>query len=281
MDLSAGGSASAAPEVTCDNGELDVGESDVDCGGACAPCADGAACAASADCASGRCQDALCEPPASCDDGALNQHERAADCGGSVCSARCTANQSCRADADCSSGLFCGAAGVCAAPSCSDQRRNGDETALDCGGSCPACATGATCALPADCISQICSGGVCAAPSCNDGLQNQGETAVDCGGPCGLCAPGRACTSAAQCSTNICAAAGCPAGVARCCQPDPCPGPAICDPGERRCSDDADALEECNECQDGFEVVEECTLACLAIAGTFVCDLPSLPSLPL
>jgi Tol biopolymer transport system component len=40
---------------------------------------------------------------------------------------------------------------------------NGDETGVDCGGSCPAC------------------------PSCDDGLQNQGESGVDCGGPCAPC----------------------------------------------------------------------------------------------
>lgn len=282
MPGGSGGSASAplTPEVACDNGALDGSESDVDCGGACAPCEDGAACVANADCAAGRCVDGLCAPAPSCQDGVQNQDETGVDCGGSACSARCAANQACRVDGDCGSGLSCGA-GVCATPSCNDQRQNGSESAIDCGGSCPQCAPGATCASAADCSSLSCTAGVCAAPSCSDRIQNQGETAVDCGGPCGLCAPGQACTSAAQCTTNICAAAGCPAGVARCCQPDPCPGPVVCDPGERRCSDDDDSLEQCNECQDGFEVVEECTLTCIAIAGNFVCDLPGLPSLPL
>jgi hypothetical protein len=281
-DLMPGGGGSAStgpiePEATCDNGSLDGGESDIDCGGSCATCSDGAACNVNSDCSSGRCADALCAPRASCQDGVLNQDETAIDCGGSTCSARCTASQACRADLDCSSGLFCGGAGLCAAPSCSDQSQNGDETDADCGGSCPPCAPGGTCVGAADCASQRCASGVCAAPSCSDGIQNQSETAVDCGGPCGLCAPGQACSSAAQCSTNLCAAADCPAGVSRCCQSDPCPGPVVCDPGELRCSEDSDALEACNECQNGFDIVEECTLRCIAIAGTFLCDLPGLP----
>jgi hypothetical protein len=54
----------------------------------------------------------------------------------------------------------------------------------------------------------------------------------------------------------------------------------VCDPGDRRCSDDNDDLEECNACQNGFDTVERCTLGCLAIAGRFLCDLPvSLPRL--
>src|SRR3989338_279140 len=44
--------------------------------------------------------------------------------------------------------------------SCFDGIRNQDETDVDCGGQCQACAT------------------------CSDGIRNQGETAIDCGGPC-------------------------------------------------------------------------------------------------
>ena len=49
-------------------------------------------------------------------------------------------------------------------PNCNDGIQNGDETGVDCGGSCTPCAT------------------------CNDGIQNGGETGIDCGGPdCGPC----------------------------------------------------------------------------------------------
>ena len=47
--------------------------------------------------------------------------------------------------------------------SCFDGIRNGDETGIDCGGSCVPCAT------------------------CDDGIQNGDETGVDCGGSCEPC----------------------------------------------------------------------------------------------
>ncbi len=55
-----------------------------------------------------------------------------------------------------------------AGPSCDDGVQNGDETGVDCGGSCTPCVT---------------------PPTCDDGVQNGDETGVDCGGsncaPCG------------------------------------------------------------------------------------------------
>src|SRR5262249_30878346 len=58
-------------------------------------------------------------------------------------------------------------------PSCSDMVQNGNETGIDCGGSC-----GVAC------------------PSCSNGVkdsfasQNWFETGVDCGGPCKACSTG-------------------------------------------------------------------------------------------
>ena len=46
--------------ATCGNATLDSGETDVDCGGACAPCALGKACIVPADCESARCDGARC-----------------------------------------------------------------------------------------------------------------------------------------------------------------------------------------------------------------------------
>ncbi len=52
----------------------------------------------------------------------------------------------------------------CESARCNDGIRNGDETEIDCGGSCGECYT------------------------CEDGIQNQGETRVDCGGEgCAYC----------------------------------------------------------------------------------------------
>jgi len=54
-------------------------------------------------------------------------------------------------------------------PTCSDGIQNGDETGVDCGGSCPPCGGGG--------------------PTCSDGIQNGNETGVDCGGSCPPCPP--------------------------------------------------------------------------------------------
>ncbi len=65
-------------------------------------------------------------------------------------------------------GLFFVWAGLflsnCETPRCNDGVWNGDETSIDCGGSCEPCY------------------------SCSDGYKNQGESEVDCGGPCKPCA---------------------------------------------------------------------------------------------
>ncbi|MCR9103527.1 MAG: T9SS type A sorting domain-containing protein, partial [bacterium] len=55
------------------------------------------------------------------------------------------------------------ASSVGTTPTCDDGIQNGDETGVDCGGSCAPCAT------------------------CDDGIQNGDETGVDCGGSCAPC----------------------------------------------------------------------------------------------
>jgi hypothetical protein len=78
------------------------------------------------------------------------------------------------------------------APSCFDRVRNGDETDVDCGGSCGVCTAGLACAQASDCDSQACTtGGTCAAPTCSDGVRDGFESDVDCGGPCGSCTLGQ------------------------------------------------------------------------------------------
>jgi hypothetical protein len=56
--------------------------------------------------------------------------------------------------------------GACGAPGspanqCADGTTNGSETDVDCGGSCPRCATGKTCAVRSDCVSARCEAGTC------------------------------------------------------------------------------------------------------------------------
>jgi hypothetical protein len=94
--------------------------------------------------------------------------------------------------------------------SCTDSLLDGDETDIDCGGSCPGCLPGHPCNKGTDCLSKICTdSGTCAAPTCNDGVTNGSESDVDCGGTtCAACANGRTCNSDADCVS-----AGCLAGV--------------------------------------------------------------------
>jgi hypothetical protein len=81
----------------------------------------------------------------------------------------------CQESSHCLPGHTCEAGGVCSR--CDDGVKNGDETALDCGGSCPLCP--GTCNIDDDCPDGYCWEGVCV--SCHDGIQNGDETGVDCG----------------------------------------------------------------------------------------------------
>lgn len=99
--------------------------------------------------------------------------------------------------------------GTCVA-SCSDGDLNGNETDVDCGGSCPGCGTGDDCNTASDCASGVCTSGTCAAATCTDGAQNGDETDVDCGGSCPAdCAIDQGCggdndCQSAHCSGNLC-----------------------------------------------------------------------------
>ena len=69
-------------------------------------------------------------------------------------------------------------------PSCNDGMRNGDETDVDCGGSCGGCEPGATCEVAGDCNSGHCVGGVC----CDSACEGACETCNNVGGE-GQCSP--------------------------------------------------------------------------------------------
>ncbi len=78
-------------------------------------------------------------------------------------------------------------------PTCNDGIQNGDETGVDCGGSCAPCTTDPTCndGIQNGDETGIDCGGSCAPcttdPTCNDGIQNGDETGIDCGGSCEPC----------------------------------------------------------------------------------------------
>jgi cysteine-rich repeat protein len=197
--------------TTCTNGAHDGTETDVDCGGVCAPCADGLHCGVSADCQSGVCQTGpmTCSAPA-CGDGVKNGPETDVDCGGLGC-IPCGPGLGCAKNSDCTGGQC---SGTLCLPTCSDHVTNQGETDVDCGGpTCAKCAAGKACAAGADCQSGVCTGNVCQAAKCNDGVKNGSETDVDCGGSCGPCGPTQGCGVPADCQSGVCAGKVCQAAA--------------------------------------------------------------------
>lgn len=90
------------------------------------------------------------------------------------------------------------------ASTCHDRVRDGDESDVDCGGSCRSCKADERCNGPADCESTACDAGFCRAPTCSDGLRDGFETDVDCGGPCSGCELGARCWGNADCGSGQC-----------------------------------------------------------------------------
>jgi hypothetical protein len=130
--------------------------------------------------------------------------------------------------------------------SCEDRQQNGDETALDCGGSCSACADGSSCNSDDDCQSGRCTTGRCAAPSCDDGVRNGDEPSVDCGGSCPSCPNGRACGEPGDCQSAVCSPQGCAGGIAQCCQEPSC-NDGVANANES----DVDCGGRCRNCPTG------------------------------
>ncbi|PKN59528.1 MAG: hypothetical protein CVU56_00445 [Deltaproteobacteria bacterium HGW-Deltaproteobacteria-14] len=79
-----------------------------------------------------------------------------------------------------------GTVDVAVTATCGDGLQNGAETDVDCGGGCPTCANGRSCAVRTDCASAYCGAGTCAwAPSCTAlkaGGAPTGEYTVDLDG---------------------------------------------------------------------------------------------------
>jgi hypothetical protein len=116
----------------------------------------------------------------------------------------------CVTDGDCASNVCDAMTFKCAPPGCGDNKKNGAETDVDCGGAmCPPCSTGQGCSMGTDCVGGVCAMMICA-PSCTDGVKNNGESDVDCGGPsCPKCDVAKACGGGGDCKTGSCVAGAC------------------------------------------------------------------------
>jgi hypothetical protein len=150
--------------LTCDahHSCASVPCTDLDCGGACAPCGLGKHCLADSDCLSLACDAATttCIQDL-CQDHRQDGNETDADCGGGTC-VGCDVGQSCVLDADCKLQACDVATLKCISSQCADGRLDGVETDIDCGGSggCMACTVGRGCKSNFDCVSgHFCNGG--------------------------------------------------------------------------------------------------------------------------
>lgn len=94
------------------NDEIHNGsETDVDCGGACGPCAVGRACRTGGDCGNGYCAGGVCAP-LPCVNGVRDGAETDVDCGGGTCR-KCAGGRHCQSDGDCFSGRCDPGSGAC------------------------------------------------------------------------------------------------------------------------------------------------------------------------
>ena len=98
-------------------------------------------------------------------------------------------------------------------PHCVDGTLNNNETDIDCGGECFACALNQSCLINLDCQSGRCdpASKVCLPARCDDLLRDGEETDVDCGGPiCGAtCINGKSCLEHLDCQSGFCNAGQC------------------------------------------------------------------------
>jgi cysteine-rich repeat protein len=90
----------------------------------------------------------------------------------------------CLSNFDCAPNVCNLATNTCsvASGSCTDALKNGDETGVDCGGSCAPtrqCATNGGCLVAMDCASGVCTANKCVAAACGDGIQQMNEGCDD------------------------------------------------------------------------------------------------------
>ncbi|TNF24962.1 MAG: hypothetical protein EP329_23920 [Deltaproteobacteria bacterium] len=211
----AGCSTSGGTSNPCANGQLDPGETGVDCGGACGLCP-GEGCTTPAVCASQSCIEGACAV-ATCSDGIQNGREYGVDCGG-TCAPCAVTPLSCTNGVQdgAETGVDCGGdCAPCSTNPCANGVQDGAETGVDCGGDCAPCGTD-PCAngVQDGAETGVDCGGTCAAcsaASCSDGEKNQGETDVDCGGAtgCPRCATTQFCGEHADCLSGTCLSGVC------------------------------------------------------------------------
>ncbi|MBK6513889.1 MAG: DUF4215 domain-containing protein [Polyangiaceae bacterium] len=273
----------ACEPTHCGNSAFDPadGETDVDCGGECAGCANGLNCTTFADCQS-----------AFCDAGS-------GDCAPCADDTDCQTGSYCDPNEECvpklPDGDACTAGNECESDSCVD------DVCCDslCDGTCEACnvigSEGACTAFVADsdpdneCGADVCDGA--SECRCSNGVDDGLETDIDCGGGvCGTCAVGDSCGGPSDCTSdtcvnNVCVAPGCGDGFVS--GTDQCDGNGTGTPGETSTCDDDCTFRVCGDsnvnttgleaCDDGDATGGDgCGATCLVEAGYSCTGEPSV-----
>lgn len=157
------------PPPTCSDGIKNGNETGIDCGGgsyqglpSCPACGLAQHCGVDTDCSSNACDaSSLTCVSNQCADHQKDGLETDVDCGGGICAA-CGLTLHCGVDTDCSSNACDAQSLLCVSNQCTDHRKDGSETDVDCGGSsCQACTAGQHCLTSLDCQ----AGHVCSAAS--------------------------------------------------------------------------------------------------------------------
>lgn len=280
--------------ASCTNNQKDLTETDVDCGGACAPCDNFNNCETAEDCVSGYCPEVLCLP---CTEHGHCDGKPGTYCSdlenGGACVGDELAGTACADDAECETewcenGYCCSV--VCEGPcdTCADVpgtctvTQQGEEASPTCDpyvcdGTAIECPT--SCEDNGDCVES----GFCEdATTCQSKLLVQGE-GCDAGTECasGHCVDGFCCDTACEGFCEGCSAALTPLSDGACALidnnknetfPTTCNGIMSCD-GVGGCKEDngqpcSDAAE-CSSgfCIDGFCCNAACTAKCRACSS--------------
>jgi len=96
-------------------------------------------------------------------------------------------------------------------PTCTNDKKDQNESDVDCGGPCDGCGVDDTCFVHADCLSGNCVAGKCsqALATCTDNVKNGDETDVDCGGSCDKCSESSECEEDSDCTSGYCSNGEC------------------------------------------------------------------------
>lgn len=278
-----GGSCSCSSDETCIDGQclpatcgdlvVTGNETDIDCGGACAPCTEGQSCLGYIDCASQFCADGVCRDCMGDEDCATAPGTY---CNGGMCTERLELGDACDTGDQCTSG-YC-VDGVCCDGPCDGECEScGSSGACDftpaggdSEGDCTASADG-TCGLDGTCDG---SGGCrfrvadteCDLATCGGG------GAGACDGE-GLCDPG----GVESCDPYVCGASD--TCLTSCSGDEDCVDGYYCAPGNT-CEPKAAQGAECSSgaqcqtghCVDGVCCSSACTGTCRTCAGNGSCS---------